>query len=79
MLADGERIGEVTVRLWKHAAITGTVVDEMGKPAIGMQVPAFRREFAAGRPRYVTGVGIIQPSAFTDDRGTHRLAVHPRR
>ena len=48
-LADGERIGEVIVRRWKHAAITGTVVDEMGKPAIGMQVRAFRREFAAGR------------------------------
>jgi uncharacterized OB-fold protein len=68
----------VTVRLWKHAAITGTIVDEMGKPAIGMQVRAFRREFAAGWPRDVPGAG-IQPSAFTDDRGIHRLAVHPRR
>jgi hypothetical protein len=69
----------VTVRLWKDAAITGTMVDERGKPAIGMQVRAFRREFAAGRPRYVTGAGIIQPSAFTDDRSIHRLAVHPPR
>jgi hypothetical protein len=69
----------VTVRLWKHAAITGTIVDEMGKPAIGMRVRAFRREFTAGRPRLCAGAGIIQPSAFADDRGIHRLAVHPRR
>jgi protocatechuate 3,4-dioxygenase beta subunit len=72
-LADGERIGDVTVRMWKHAAITGTVVDEMGEPVIGVQLRAFRREFAGGRPRYVTGAVFIQPSAVTDDRGVYRF------
>jgi len=74
-LADGERIGDVTVRMWKNGAITGTVVDEMGEPVIGVQVRAFRREFAGGRPRYVTGAVWIQPSAVTDDRGVYRLGM----
>jgi hypothetical protein len=74
-LADGERIGDVTVRIWKHASITGTVVDEMGEPVIGVQVRAFRREFAGGRPRYVAGAVFIQPSAVTDDRGIYRLGM----
>jgi hypothetical protein len=72
-LGEGERLGDVVVRMWKRAAITGTVVDEMGEPVVGVQVRAFRREFAGGRPRYVTGAGSIQPSAVTDDRGIFRF------
>jgi hypothetical protein len=72
-LAESERVGGVVVRMWKRAAITGTVVDEMGEPVIGVQVRAFRREFAGGRPRYVTGAVFVQPSASTDDRGIFRL------
>jgi protocatechuate 3,4-dioxygenase beta subunit len=71
-LADGERVGDVTVRMWKRAAITGTVVDEMGEPVIGVQVRAFKREFAGGRQRYVPDVS-TQPSAITDDRGVYRF------
>ena len=74
-LADGERIGDIIVRMWKCGAMTGTVVDEMGEPVIGVQVRAFRREFAGGRPRYVTGAVWIQPSALTDDRGIYRLGT----
>jgi len=72
-LADGERVGDVTVRIWKTAAISGMVTDEFGEPVVGVQLRAFRREFAAGRPRYVTGAAFIQPSAATDDRGVYRF------
>jgi hypothetical protein len=73
VLGDGERIGDVMVRLWKHAAVTGTVVDEMGEPLVGVQLRAFRREFAGGRRRYVTGAVWIPPFASTDDRGIYRF------
>jgi len=72
-LADADRIGGVIVRMWKRAAITGTVVDEMGEPVIGVQVRAFRREFAGGHPRYVNAAESIESSALTDDRGIFRL------
>ena len=72
-IADAERVGDVVVRMWKCAAITGTVVDEMGEPVIGVRVRAFRREFAGGRPRFVTGTGASAAGALTDDRGVYRL------
>jgi hypothetical protein len=42
-LADGERISDATIRLWKYGVITGTIVDEAGDPATGLTVRAFRR------------------------------------
>jgi hypothetical protein len=35
VLAEDERLGDVVLRLWKHAAIGGTVVDEAGEPVVG--------------------------------------------
>ena len=69
-LAAGERKGDVTVKLWKYAAIAGTVVDERGEPLIGVQVRVLRRTLVAGQYRLQqTG---NMPS--TDDRGVYRIA-----
>ena len=71
VLTDGERRSDLTVRMWKHAAITGLVVDEFGEPAAGVNVRAFPRAFIAGRPKLgANGVGF----ARTDDRGVYRLS-----
>src|SRR5262249_24312181 len=48
-LGDGQRIGDVTIPMWRHAAISGTVTDEAGEPVIGALVRVFRRRFAAGQ------------------------------
>lgn len=74
-LADGERVGDIVVRMWKCAAITGTVTDETGEPVVGVGVRAFRREFAGGRPRYVAGPGGIGAGGLTDDRGMYRFGA----
>jgi hypothetical protein len=68
LLADGQRTGVIIVRLWKHASIGGTVVDEAGEPLIGVRVQAYRRAVVSGRRRYVPS-----RTATTDDRGTYRI------
>jgi hypothetical protein len=71
VLGDDERRGDVTIRLWKHAAIGGTVLDEFGEPAVGVNVRAFPRVFIAGRPRLgAAGAGYGR----TDDRGIYRIS-----
>lgn len=66
----GHRISNVEIRMWKYAAIGGTVVDEYGDPAVNVRVEALRRTFVAGRSRFEEAVS----SALTDDRGVYRIA-----
>jgi hypothetical protein len=68
-VGDGERVTDVRIRLWKNAAITGTVVDEAGEPAVVTPVRVYRRVAVAGRVRYT-------PTAYatTDDRGVYRAS-----
>jgi hypothetical protein len=68
-LTDGGRFGEAMVRMWKHASISGTVLDEAGEPQIGLAVAAYRRGVHAGRLRYLAG-----GTATTDDRGMFRIS-----
>jgi len=69
-LADGERRDDVTVRMFRPAAITGRVVDERSEPVVGATVRAYRRELRSGRRILVPG----GPMAATDDRGVYRLS-----
>ncbi len=63
------RIQQVTVRLWKYAAVSGTITDDANAPAVNVAVRAFRRTFASGLPRYApSGLG------RTDDRGAYRIS-----
>jgi hypothetical protein len=68
-LADAERLGDLRVSLWKHAAITGRVTDEAGEPMVAIAVRVLSRAFVAGRQKFVPGA-----IARTDDRGVYRLA-----
>ena len=63
------RVQQVTVRLWKYSAVSGTITDEANAPAVNIAVRAFRRTFASGLPRYApSGLG------RTDDRGAYRIS-----
>lgn len=68
-LNEGERVGDVVVRMWKHGAVSGTVVDEVGEPIVGVEVAAFRRTIVAGLQRFVSSGG-----GGTDDRGIYRIS-----
>jgi hypothetical protein len=76
-LADGARVGNLSIKMWQYAAITGTVTDEAGEPVVGVQVVALRRVIDSGRPRLSPSTSSsLTPSgpAVTDDRGAFRLA-----
>ncbi len=45
-IGDGERRDDIVVRLWRHAALSGTVTDESGERQVGVQVRAYRRTVA---------------------------------
>ena len=66
---NGQRIADVEIRMWRNSAISGTIVDEAGEPAVGVRVRAYPRLFVAGRQRFSAGVIDV-----TDDRGMYRLA-----
>jgi hypothetical protein len=66
---DSDRLTGVEIRMWRNSSISGTVVDEVGDPVVGVRVQAFPRRFVAGRRKYSAG-----PSDATDDRGVYRIA-----
>ncbi len=66
-LADGERIGDAVIRLWKGGTITGRVIDEAGEALVDVVVAAVQR---SSDGRLLTG-----PTTRTDDRGAYRLAT----
>jgi hypothetical protein len=68
-LGEGQRISDVTIRLWKSAAIGGTVVDEFGDPLVGVSVRILQESRIAG-PRRV----MPKAKAVTDDRGAFRFS-----
>jgi hypothetical protein len=69
-LADGQRLGDLKIQLWKYASISGTVVDEAGDPVVGLTLRVMRRTITGGRLRISSGGNICQ----TDDRGIYRCA-----
>ena len=67
-LTSNQRLGNITVMMWRHAALAGTVVDEHNDPVVGVAVKALRRDYVAGRRR-LTDSG----ADSTDDRGQFRI------
>ncbi len=70
--ADGQRVLDVRMKLWRLASISGTVTDERGDPVVRAQVYAFRW-LANGDASTPTRTA----SVFTDDRGLYRLFQLP--
>ncbi len=75
-LAEGERLTDVTLRMWRHGVIAGTVLDEAGEPVVGVAVRALIKDVFAGRTRYgnMEVSPELVPAATTDDRGMFRLS-----
>jgi protocatechuate 3,4-dioxygenase beta subunit len=68
-VADGERVVDARILIWRHAIIAGRVFDEAGEPVVGAQVSVRRRTSIAGRSGFGDGATLT-----TDDRGAYRAA-----
>jgi hypothetical protein len=68
-LADGQKVANVEITLWKHASITGRLFDDAGEALVGAQLWSLRREWSTGRPKFSDSA-----SANTDDRGMFRFS-----
>jgi hypothetical protein len=69
-IADSAKPASMTLRLWKHASISGRVTDERGEPVAGVPVSALQR--------VTVGSAIVLRRQWndveTDDRGEYRIA-----
>ena len=72
VLDDDQRLSDVRLTMWRHAAIGGTVVDETGEPVVGITVRALPRRIVAGRAQYRLDFSLTTDR--TDDRGMFRLS-----
>lgn len=71
-LRDGQWRNDLTIRLWKTASISGTVLDERGRPIVDVMVHlASKRKVGAGDAWLQMG------AIATDDRGMYRFGRLP--
>ena len=63
-------IGDLAVRMWREASISGIVTDDAGEPVVAQPVLALRRSIVSGYSQFVQSM-----SAITDDRGIYRIAA----
>jgi hypothetical protein len=71
-LAEDERVGDITIRLWRSATIGGKVTDETGDPIVGVSVSLVRQEDAGGTEQASAQQSGGYP-ARTDDRGIYQM------
>jgi hypothetical protein len=69
VLADDQRLANLTIRLPQMAAITGTILDQNGEPAEGVSVEALAYTMRTGIRTLASVYGAAQS---TDDRGIYR-------
>ena len=63
---EGERLGDVVIRMWKAGVISGRVIDEAGEPIVGQVVGVVQTDSGG---RLLTG-----PTVRTDDEGAYRIS-----
>lgn len=77
-LAEGQRTGDVTIRLWKEAMISGTVTDDASDPVSGISLTLSpRRTGARSAANSSWRAGGRNLGTRTDDRGAYRFAGVP--
>jgi hypothetical protein len=68
-LRDGQRVTDVTIRMWRFATISGVVTDDAGDPVPYARVQALKRTVVAGRWRLVNS----SQGGDVDERGAYRI------
>jgi hypothetical protein len=68
ILADGQQLRDIDIRLVRAGVVSGTVVDEDGEPLARANVQLLARRFLRGHVQATPSV-----AASTDDRGQYRI------
>jgi hypothetical protein len=69
VIAGGSWAGNLRLRIWPPASVSGVVRDESGEPVVGVLVRALAKIRVAGRDDLAAGLLTV-----TDDHGRYRLA-----
>ncbi len=67
-LKDAQHLGKIDLAIPRGGVLTGTIMDDVGEPAFGVQVRAMRYAYRNGE-RSLVNAG----TATTDDRGIYRI------
>ena len=70
--ASGQRVTNVTMKIWKQGSITGTVRDETGEPIGGVRLSLIVVTGPASQRLYS-----VRNTGTTDDRGVYRIGELP--
>ncbi len=70
VLADGQQLGKLVLKMTRGSVITGMLLDHDGQPFPGVSVRAMRYAFVGGERRLSPGGGA---STTADDRGVYRI------
>jgi uncharacterized protein (DUF2141 family) len=73
-IKDAEQLTNLAMRMTRGAVLSGTITDENGLPAVGVQVQAMRVMMQNGERTLAPGGAVgAQASDMTDDRGVYRF------
>ena len=72
LIAAGQRVTDLTVKLLHGASISGTVLNQNGQGQYDMRVRVFEYQMQDGVPALVTAA-VTASGGSTDDRGRYRL------
>lgn len=68
-VADGARVTDLIVRMWRLSTVSGVVLDDQGEPLVGVNVRVLRRSMTSGQPELTFSSG-----EATDERGRYRIS-----
>jgi hypothetical protein len=81
VLKEGDRRDDLQIKMVRGGAITGTITDELGQPAVGVYVDLAQSRSRTGDRMMLDLVSMVStmliPRQTTDDRGVYRFSGLP--
>lgn len=71
VVADGSRVTDVLVPMWRLSTVSGVVRDDRGDPLVGAYIRAMRRSLTSGQSELIYAGG---GGEATDEQGRFRIA-----
>lgn len=68
-VAEGARVTDLVVRMWRLSTISGVVRDDLGEPLVGVWINVLRHSMTSGRPELTFSGG-----EATDEQGRFRVS-----